>query len=302
MAYVIIVLVMLLFILFFLYIQLRSDVKEIEKQLRYRREEQSSFQFFTTSSDKIMKAIVTEVNIMREENQHNRCNYLDSKRQMQNMIANISHDIRTPLTSIQGYVEMMQSSNQWDERIRYYKVITNRLHDLEIMLDEFFVYTKLMSTNEELVLESKAIYPIVCKSLLSYIDLLKTYDLEPSVICEDENICAAIHEDSLHRICMNLIINTIRYGKKPYHILLKREGEHIAIIFENECRKGIEIDTKYIFDRFCKGNQVKTQNSSGLGLAIVAELTQRMHGSAEAELKENILSIKISLPRIDNHI
>ncbi|MGX8833158.1 sensor histidine kinase [Amedibacillus sp. YH-ame6] len=296
MAYLVIILTVLLFISLFLYLQLRKEVKEVAKQLRYTRDEKSSFHFFTTSSDRYMKEIVEEVNIIREENQKNKCGFLDSERKSEEMIANISHDIRTPLTSIQGYVEMMQTSNDATERERYYQIVTNRLHDLETMLDEFFVYTKLINMHEDLIMEEKAIYPILCKSLLNYIDLLKANELEPEVICEDESICTLVHEESLQRICMNLIINTIRYGKAPYRIELKRKENEIELVFNNTCGRGEEIDTQHMFDRFYKGNQARTQKGSGLGLAIVSELTQRMNGSCEASYKEDVLSITIHLP------
>lgn len=299
MAYFALILIVLLFIVLFLYVQLRKDVKEVARQLRYTRQEESSFQFFTSSSDKNMKMIIEEVNFMREENQQSKSSYLDHERQTQNMIANISHDIRTPLTSIQGYMEMMEQADAFHERQRYHHIVTNRLHDLETMLDEFFVYTKLMSTREELPLEPKALYPIVCKSLLNYIDLLKAHEIEPMVICADEGITAQVHEESLQRICMNLIINTIRYGTSPYRIEVKKEDHHAILIFQNRCSQDTLIDTEHMFDRFYKGDKARTQKGSGLGLAIVAETLQRLHGSVEALYEDNELSIRIQLPLIE---
>lgn len=281
----------------FLYVQLRKEIQSVRHQLLYTRKEESSFTLFSTSSNKDMKDIIAEVNGIKDEMLLEKRNHLKNEKDIRDMIANISHDIRTPLTSIQGYLEMMQTSNDPMERERYNTIVVHRLKDLEAMLDEFFLYTKLMNTSEEHSLEIKEVYPLICGSLLSYMELLKEHELIPEVICEDETIELALHEESFQRICMNLIMNAIRYGEAPFCISIKQDKEAVMITFENKVKAGMTIDTEHMFDRFYKGNDARTQKGSGLGLAIVKELVMRMHGEVSSTCTNGMLQIVIKVSK-----
>lgn len=286
----------LLVIFFFLYIQLRRDVTSLNQQLKYTKEEESSFTLFESSSKKEMRHIIKTINIIKGEIDDIQKKYMHNEKDIQEMITNISHDIRTPLTSIQGYVEMIQQSDNPSEKERYYNIVMNRLHDLESMLDEFFLYTKLKSSREPCIVEEKEIYPIVCQTLLNYMEVLKEHDLNPIVICDEEGLLANIHEDYVKRICVNLIINTMRYGSNPFRIEIKKIEKNIQVIFENKCLKNVEIDIDHLFDRFYKGDQARNQKGSGLGLAIVKELSERMNGSVCAHCEGHILRITLTVP------
>lgn len=284
-------------ILLFLTVQLRNELTSLYQQLRYTREENSTFTIFTNSNNQRVKQIAKEINAIKNMMLDEKHHHIKNEKDVQDMIANISHDIRTPLTSIQGYLEMMQSSNDANERERYYEIIRHRLDDLEGMLDEFFIYTKLMSSKEEFDLEPMEVYPMVCRCLLSYRDLLKDHQLEPNIICEDETIAANLHEESFKRLCTNLIINTIRYGKKPFQVTIKQQENDVLLVFANGL-DSMDMDVTHMFDRFYKGSEARTQKGSGLGLAIVKELSEHMHGSVSACKDENMLQITVRFPSI----
>lgn len=283
---------------FLLYFQLRLEIKSLKNQLKYTKEENSTFTLFTNSSDTTIKDIFDEINLMKRAMKEEKQQHFKKEKEIKEMITNISHDIRTPLTSIQGYLEMMETSDDVNERERYYQIIVRRLDDFHSLLDEFFVYTKLINASEEMLLTSQAIYPLVCHSLLNYMNLLQEHDLVPQMMCEDEALMANIHEESFHRICMNLIINTIRYGEKPFIISIKKEAEKIIVCFQNNCNPSNIIDCDHMFDRFYKEDSARTQKGSGLGLAIVKELIDRMHGSVIAKQVNNTISIVLTLPII----
>ena len=211
------------------------------------------------------------------------------------MITNISHDIRTPLTSIQGYLEMLHHSDDPIEKERYHHIITNRLNDLEGLLDEFFLYTKLRNSNDLLIIEEKEVYPIVCSVLLNYMDDLKAHNLEPIMNCDCEEITANIHEDSFKRLCMNLTMNAIRYGEAPLAISFMRCKEGVDLCFENGVHNINELQVASLFDRFYKGDMARNQTGSGLGLAIVKELAEHMGGYVYACTNDNKLQIHVIL-------
>lgn len=282
-------------ILLFLYITLKKECRSLYNQLDYTLKEGSTFTLFTNSSDPMMRNIMKKINKVKNEMLKEQHLHTKQEKEIQDMITNISHDIRTPLTSIQGYLEMMQYSEDIEDRQRYYEIIKHRLDDLEAMLDEFFLYTKLQNSDEIFTLEKQPVYPLVCMVLLNYRDLLIQHDLTPEIICEDEGVTAMIHEESFRRICMNLMINTIRYGSKPFMIHIQSQNDKVQIIFENSIHDLKNIDVEHMFDRFYKGSEARTQKGSGLGLAIVKELSERMQGNVSAQLKKDVLSIQIEL-------
>lgn len=286
--------VILCIIFLFLYLHLQGSIRSLKSQLKYRNMENSSFQLYNTNSNHNMNEIIQEINAMMRFMDDERHKYAKNEKDVRDMVANISHDIRTPLTSIQGYVEMIQNSDDKEEKERYYHIITQRLSDLEGMLDEFFLYTKLMNSTSELVLEPIEIHPLICHCLLSYMEVLQNHDLEPNIFCEDESIKANIHEESFKRICTNLIINTSRYGLKPFSITIEKQEEYVTITFQNKV-EDTTIDTEHMFDRFYKGDEARTMKGSGLGLAIVKELSNHMHGDVSALLQNNTLSIMVKL-------
>ena len=274
---------------------LKKECKSLYDQLDYTLKEGSTFTLFTQSSDHMMRNIMRKINEMKNEMLKERHFHVKQEKEIQDMITNISHDIRTPLTSIQGYLEMMQFSEERKDRERYYEIIKNRLNDLEAMLDEFFLYTKLQNSDEVFTLEKQPLYPLICAVLLNYRDLLIQHDLKPEIICEDENIQAMIHEESFRRICMNLLINTIRYGSKPFIIHIKSKDDRVQVIFENSISDLKNIDVEHMFDRFYKGSEARTQKGSGLGLAIVKELCERMQGNVSAKIEKDVLFIQVEL-------
>lgn len=285
---------LLCFIFLFLYLHLQNAIVSLKNQLKYHNQEDSGFQLFHTTSNHNMNEIIQEINDMMQYMDDERHRFAKNEKDIRDMIANISHDIRTPLTSIQGYIEMVQQNEIQEEKDYYYHIITQRLSDLEGMLDEFFLYTKLMNSTYDLVLESKEVYPLLCRYLLTYIELLQNHDLEPRIICDNESLTAKIHEESFKRICTNLIINTARYGVKPFLIIIKQIDDSIMITFQNQVENAM-IDTQHMFDRFYKGDKARTMKGSGLGLAIVKELSMRMHGDVFAELQEHTLSVTVQL-------
>ena len=113
------------------------------------------------------------------------------------MLAGISHDIRTPLTSISGYIEMLEHADAGEQQ-RYLHIITARLRDMEELLDTFFVYARLQASEEEIECRRQPIYPLLCESVLSYYAQLQEKGIAPQMICADEQVQGVVEEASLN--------------------------------------------------------------------------------------------------------
>lgn len=285
-----IICIVIISVLLFLYINLRKDVIECAKQMRYIHQEKSSIKIGLSSKFMALHEIADYYQIQRDEVFALNQKQLEQEKEMKTLITNISHDIRTPLTSISGYIEMMENASE-NDLMRYKDIISSRLYDMEEMLDTFFQYTAIQAQREPLELVETALYPLLCEVLLSYHSQLAQHNIVPKIICKEESILTSIHQESMKRILQNMINNTLRYGSDPYCIHLYRSENHIVLKMSNALAKDINtpIDVEHIFDRFYKGNTSRQNKGSGLGMAIVKELCKQMHIDVQATMEDNML-------------
>lgn len=220
-----------------------------------------------------------------EENQR-----LRSQRKLKETVSAIAHDIRTPLTSASGYLQMMAECEDEVKRVRYHFIIRQRMDELKNMLEELFLYTKLTSEGFELECSSISVYPVLSECLIEIYDSFQAKGIEPEVEFEDETLQVMASHEGLSRIFRNLIHNALMHGASGLKIL--QSGN--TLIFSNEIPEGIELDAGRIFDRFYKADRTRRKGSSGFGLAIVKELVMRMGGRISAQVKDQVLSITIN--------
>ena len=264
-------------ILLVLLIRLCLAVMSCEKQIRYIRREQTSMKLSRSFAFRPMDRIIDHFD----------------QQQTKEMLAGISHDIRTPLTSISGYIEMLEHADAGEQQ-RYLHIITARLRDMEELLDTFFVYARLQASEEEIECRRQPIYPLLCESVLSYYAQLQEKGIAPQMICADEQVQGVVEEASLHRIFQNLIVNVIRYGADPFTIQLYPQDDRLLCIFSNACIESFDVHA--IFQRFYKGDAARNTKGSGLGMAIVKELCEQMDIEVQAEKREEQLTITLRIP------
>lgn len=214
---------------------------------------------------------------------------LHSQNLLKQTISNLSHDIRTPLTSAMGYLQMLEESKDTSKQERYLEIINKRLSELKNMLEELFLYSKLSNSNFTLECSSISVFPILSECMTEMYYEFEKQKIEPQIRFEQENIKVLANQEALKRIFRNLIKNALIHGTGRLWIYQKEE----SIFFCNSISPNKVIDTNQLFERFYKAESARTKGSSGLGLAIVKELTEYMGGSVSAEQKNNNLQIEI---------
>lgn len=215
--------------------------------------------------------------------------YLRSQKLLKQTISNIAHDIRTPLTGAMGYVQMIEEVKEEEKRSRYLEIIGRRLEELKSMLEELFLYTKLISPDFTLECSSIPVFPALCKAIAVLYHAFEEENLEPEVKFEQKDIAVAASQDGLERVFYNLIQNALQHGTGTIRITQKGS----SMYFFNRISGEEDIDTTQLFERFYKAEKSRTKGSSGLGLAIVKELMERMGGRVSAEQKEGGIEIGI---------
>lgn len=272
-------------------IRYRLEIQSICQQLE-ELAQGSHMELFVTRKDKAFLELCRKLNLVMKQNRQKEMQYDKAQKRLKQNISALAHDIRTPLTSAAGYLQMGAECTDDEKRDRYLNVSKDRLEELKDMLEELFLYTKLSSDEFELSIRPVQVLPLLGECLVGMYRQFEEKGTEPVVEFEDEGIRIMADEECLTRIFRNLIQNALLHGTGGITI---RQTDRV-LTFENPVAEGSEIDVAQIFDRFYKADGARRKGSSGLGLAIAREMTEKMGGTIEAVLEQNVLTILINWP------
>lgn len=214
--------------------------------------------------------------------------YKNGNQELKSSITNISHDLRTPLTAIRGYLDLMDNKNLTIKQKNYLKIIDSKVKDLTELTEQLFDFSKSIDIQEEVKKENICINDVLEDSIASFYSLFKKNNISPKInICE-EKIFRLQNEFMLKRIFENIISNAIKYGKKDLKINLQNDG---TIEFSNMTDKLDQVSLEKIFDRYYTVKN--TKKSNGIGLSIAKQLVELNNGSILAKYKNNYLIIEV---------
>ncbi len=215
-------------------------------------------------------------------------------------ITSMSHDIRTPLTSLKGYFDLMCESDNEADKDRYKKIISERIDSLSDMLEEMFLFTKINNAGYKLDMEKTGISEVFVSTLLSYYEDFETRGMTPDIDV-DEDLYALADEAALKRVFQNLIKNSLTHGTNTFVAKLKKiDNKKVKISIANDIVDGEHADVTKVFDRFYKGDKSRHVNSSGIGLSVTKKLVLLMGGSIEAVIVDNKFCINIYLELLNS--
>ena len=229
-------------------------------------------------------------NLDRERNE-----YLDGNRKVAEAVTGISHDIRTPLTAINSYLDLMADEEDEELKAQYLERIKSRTLSLSDLADELFKYST--STDPErypVQTETVSSEPIdICRVLeecmLSFYAGFKKKGIEPDIEIPDEPVYVLCEKKSANRIFENIIGNAIKYANNDLEVKLDTKGK---VVFSNPAPDLTPVSAAKLFDRYFT---VKEGNAStGLGFSIAKELITRNGGTIEADLIDGVLQIIVS--------
>ena len=289
-------LIILFAILFFLSLTAlllyRRQVRGLAQQLKDL--EPGSNQRLTCSvRDRNILSLCRLVNTYIDSQQKLVLQAREAEEKLKYTIASVSHDIRTPLTGASGYMQMAEKTEDPDKRKEYCRIVRGRLKDLEQLLDQLFLYTKLTSQEISLQMEPVSLFPLVCEVLTGFYGKFQEQNREPSLDFQEEAIQIQGDGSQLKRVLGNLVSNSLSYGLGTLFIVQKGN----TLTFSNKVKDPGSIDPDQMFVRFYRGDPSRNASKSshaGLGLSIARELTQAMGGKIEARLHEDILEIVLT--------
>lgn len=285
-----------------LYVLLHKEVKNINNQLNKINKNKTNSKLFISFSNKIIKNLTLEINKTLEEKLKTEAKHKKMDLEIRQAIANISHDLRTPLTSIIGYIQFIEDDSlSKNERNQYINIIKKRAKSLQVLISSFYDLSILEEKEYKFEIKSINLYDIMCDLIaLSYNDFLSK-KIEPTIDIDEHVPLIITDKNAVIRIISNLIQNMIKYSNKFILISLKNNKDYIIMTFTNDAPNLSEDDVSHLFQRFFIADRTRSGKGTGLGLAITKELVEQMGHEIFAELSKDKLSIIIKWKLKPNH-
>ena len=280
-----------IFIIISLYLSIKliilnKTIKEIENKLPFILNNNTNQLITISSNNKNLKKLVNNLNKDLKYLRKLKLEYINGSKNLVNVITNMTHDIRTPLTAIRGYLDLLETNNLTKKQKEYIKYINTKVNDLTILTEELFDYSKI--SNNSLDKENVCLNDELENIIASFYDLFKEKGINPSITITNKKIIRYINKLSFNRIIDNRIMNALKYSDEYINIKLDDNG---IITFKNKTTILDRISVAKIFDRFFT---VENANkSSGIGLSIARKLVELNNGKITAKLRNNELVITI---------
>lgn len=268
---------------------LRKSANEISEAFRDRLTADTNTLIDISSRDRCMRKLATDINIQLRLLRSQRNLYLSGDRELKDAVTNISHDLRTPLTAICGYLELLKKEEQSDAIRRYLTIITERTEAMKALTEELFRYSVIASTSDSMELVPVNINHVLEESIAANYAALSNAGITPEIIIPKEAVHRSLNRAALIRIFNNLITNAVRYSDGDLTIELREDAR---ISFSNTAAELDEIQVGKLFDRFYTVESAR--QSTGLGLSIAKILTEQMGGEISANYAGNRLSILLT--------
>ncbi len=283
------VLIVIICILLIKIALLHRAADEIRLEFAARLNEDTNVGIDITTSDRRMRRLAADMDKQLKRLRKEHIRYVQGDSELKDAITNISHDLRTPLTAICGYMELLNRESVSEPVRRYLNIISNRIDAMKLLTEELFRYSVVLSSNQyddhrEPVILNQALE----ESIAEYYGALKENGITPEISIPQMQIERQLNKAALSRILGNVLNNAAKYSDGDLMIVLDEQG---TITFSNHSAQLDEVTVGRLFDRFYTVES--GQNSTGLGLSIAKVLTEQMGGHITAALKNNLFSIRL---------
>lgn len=266
---------------------LKKSMNEICTEFKRSLGEDTNVQISISSGDRtarnLAKAINQELSRLRKLKQQ----YASGDRELKEAVTNISHDLRTPLTAINGYLDLLCREEKSEKVENYISQIKNRTESLKSLTEELFRYS-VVTTMQELKPERLDMVRALEESLLSFYAVMQEKGIQPEITLPEEPVWRVLDVEAMNRIFSNIISNVVKYSDGDLSVTMDEGG---CITFSNTAKSLSTVEVGRLFDRFYTVEV--SRSSTGLGLSIAKVLTERMGGSISAQYQNERLCVRV---------
>ncbi len=290
------ILILVVIILLIKITLLTKSIDEICTELQSKLATETNTLISISSSNRHIRRLAKELNTQLRLLRLERQRFQVGDLKLNESVTNISHDLRTPLTAIRGYLELLKQEEKSPEVKRYLTIIENRSEILKQLTEELFQYSMVASETTEIVLEEVNLNRILEESISAYYGSLKSAGITPKITIPEQKVQRNLNARTVSRIFENIISNAIKYSDGDLNIVLTMDGE---ITFINSASKLDQIQVGKLFHRYYTVEDAN--KSTGLGLSIAKVLTEQLKGSISAQYDKGQLKICILFPDVILH-
>ena len=246
-----------------------------------------------TLVDARLNELAAQINENMELQKQLRIDARKSEQRLKDSIAGVSHDLRTPLTAIIGYIQMLERSGLSGEQQEKAMVILKKANAMRELVESFFELSVMESGQPELAEEPVNFTNIVSEAVVDFIPRFEAAEFKPDVDLGDKSLYMAGDTTALRRIVQNLLSNALKYTAGRVEVTLEESAGKIILTVANEVRPDTPPDMERLFERFYTADDSRNSGSAGLGLYIVKLLAEKMQGAVSASLENKTLSIYV---------
>lgn len=269
-------------------IVIKKSAREVEQAIIERDTDETNSLISITTRDKDMCSLASTLNEKLTDINNARHKYYQGDAELKRAVTNVSHDLRTPLTAIKGYIELLKKENKSEKASEYLDIIENRVNSMKVQLEDLFRFSIINSLEDDFDIAEVNVCSVLEESIANNYSILKQNGIEPSINIPD-SIIKMTDKNALSRIFNNIISNAAKYSDGDLVIY----ADDKEIVFSNTASSLTEIQVGRLFDRFYTVNEAR--KSTGIGLSIARELVEKMGGKIYSTYENSVLSIHISL-------
>jgi len=290
------VIISLVIYLFLLKQQIRKLAQQVKKMPTISK---NGSRLFVEFREKNLINLIDELNQMVNTYESEKVQIKHAEENLQLSITGLSHDLRTPLTAIDGYVQLLKLTDDPIKKNQYLDIIEVSISKLLEMTNQFYDLSRIDINQKGLNLVKLSLNEMIQDNFLSFFDSFEKAGLKIKFPENSKTIHVMADKILLNRVIQNVIQNILRYAQDQVEIDFDHQGNLGVLTVVNNIKKGYKMSIEKVFDRFYTESQPRTNTeSSGLGLYISKRLIENMNGSMDAQLKGQKFSIVIKLPYI----
>ena len=268
---------------------MRKSIGEIASSLDNILDGDTNAVITVSSGDGSIKKLAARLNVQLRGLRARRIRYENGDRELKEAVTNISHDLRTPLTAISGYLELLLQEEKSETVEKYLDVIDNRTQTLKELTEELFRYAVILA-QDEITLETLDIKAVLEESILSFYGAMNEAGIVPELSITNNSVIRQSNRAALSRIFGNIIGNALKYSDGDLSVELLDDGR---VIFKNHAHNLDKLRVEKLFDRFYTVQEAR--GSTGLGLSIARSLVEQLGGSIGAEYEDGVLKIEVKV-------
>lgn len=268
----------------------KKSAREIKEEMDFILEGDTNARITLSSGDKDMRKLAEDLNrqiiVMRKK----QLAYSNGDSEVKNAMTNIAHDLRTPLTAICGYLDLINDEKDECKIRNYLSIIRERTLSLKNLTEELFKYSVSLDTNHSVYLQKICLNSLIKECLFDQYEQFNAKNIVPEIHLPEQNVFCIADKKDMARVFQNIITNAVKYGDKDFSVRMDKDG---TVEFSNTAPNLTVVDVEKMFDRFYT---VKNCNvSTGLGLSIAKTLVEQAGGRIYASLKDNVFCLTLKL-------